>query len=132
METSNNEKYTIDVTTPGMDTMYVDTDAPNVISVVDYIDTDDSGYNIDWNNITITGDEPSDLTVSGDIIQETPDGSINITEIIHEQKLQIQVLTDMIQELVDIGVKVHCVMIERGWKEIDTVEDYKKALIDFK
>ena len=41
-------------------------------------------------------------------------------------------LTDMIQELVDIGVKVHCVMIERGWKEIDTVEDYKKALIDFK
>jgi predicted transcriptional regulator len=101
METSNNEKYTIDVTTPGMDTMYVDTDAPNVISVVDYIDTDDSGYNIDWNNITITGDEPSDLTVSGDIIQETPDGSINITEIIHEQKLQIQVLTDMIQEMVE-------------------------------
>ena len=41
-------------------------------------------------------------------------------------------LTDMIQELVDIGFKVHCVIIERGWKEIDTVEDYKKALIDFK
>ena len=41
-------------------------------------------------------------------------------------------LTDMIQELVDIGVKVHCVIIERGWKEIDTVEDYRKALIDFK
>jgi len=41
-------------------------------------------------------------------------------------------LSDMIQELVDIGVKVHCVIIERGWKEIDTVEDYKKALIDFK
>ncbi len=40
-------------------------------------------------------------------------------------------LTDMIQELVDIGIKVHCVIIERGWKEIDTVEDYKKALIDF-
>ena len=40
-------------------------------------------------------------------------------------------LTDMIQELVDIGVKVHCVIIERGWKEIDTVEDYKKALVDF-
>ena len=40
-------------------------------------------------------------------------------------------LTDMIQELVDIGVKVHCVIIERGWKEIDTVEDYKKALTDF-
>jgi choline kinase/DNA-binding XRE family transcriptional regulator len=41
-------------------------------------------------------------------------------------------LTDMIQELVDIGIKVHCIIIERGWKEIDTVEDYKKALIDFK
>ena len=41
-------------------------------------------------------------------------------------------LTDMIQELVDNGVKVHCVIIERGWKEIDTVEDYKKALIEFK
>jgi len=40
-------------------------------------------------------------------------------------------LTDMIQELVDIGIKVHCIIIERGWKEIDTVEDYKKALIDF-
>ena len=41
-------------------------------------------------------------------------------------------LTDMIQELVDIGVKVHCVIIERGWKEIDTVEDYQKALREFK
>ena len=41
-------------------------------------------------------------------------------------------LTDMIQELVDIGIKVHCVIIERGWKEIDTVEDYQKALIEFK
>jgi len=40
-------------------------------------------------------------------------------------------LTDMIQELVDIGIKVHCVIIEHGWKEIDTVEDYKKALIEF-
>ena len=41
-------------------------------------------------------------------------------------------LTDMIQELVDIGVEVHCVIIERGWKEIDTVEDYQKALQEFK
>ena len=41
-------------------------------------------------------------------------------------------LTDMIQELVDIGIKVHCVIIERGWKEIDTVEDYQKALEEFK
>ena len=40
-------------------------------------------------------------------------------------------LTDYIQELVDIGIKVHCVIIESGWKEIDTVEDYKKALVGF-
>ena len=40
-------------------------------------------------------------------------------------------LTDMIQELVDIGIKVHCVIIERGWKEIDTVEDYQKCLKEF-
>tara|TARA_B100000941_G_C28497560_1_gene551936 strand:+ start:323 stop:1444 length:1122 start_codon:yes stop_codon:yes gene_type:complete len=40
-------------------------------------------------------------------------------------------LTDMIQELVDIGIKVHCVIIERGWKEIDTVEDYQKAIREF-
>ena len=41
-------------------------------------------------------------------------------------------LTDFIQEIVDIGIKVHCVIIESGWKEIDTVEDYKKALVGFK
>ena len=40
-------------------------------------------------------------------------------------------LSDMIQELVDIGVKVHCTIIERGWKEIDTVEDYRNALKEF-
>ena len=40
-------------------------------------------------------------------------------------------LTDMIQEMADLGVPVHCVIIERGWKEIDTVEDYEKALLEF-
>jgi choline kinase/DNA-binding XRE family transcriptional regulator len=40
-------------------------------------------------------------------------------------------LTDMIQEMVDLGTPIHCVIIERGWKEIDTVEDYEKALRDF-
>ena len=40
-------------------------------------------------------------------------------------------LTDFIQELVDIGIKVHVVIIESGWKEIDTVEDYRKALAGF-
>ena len=41
-------------------------------------------------------------------------------------------LSDLIQELVDIGLKVHCVIIEKGWKEIATVEDYQKALKEFK
>ena len=40
-------------------------------------------------------------------------------------------LTDMIQEMSDLGVPVHCVIIERGWKEIDTVEDYRNALREF-
>ena len=40
-------------------------------------------------------------------------------------------LTDMIQEMTDKGIPIQCVIIERGWKEIDTVEDYEKALQDF-
>jgi choline kinase len=40
-------------------------------------------------------------------------------------------ITDMIQEMVDLGVPIHCVIIERGWKEIDTIEDYKKAIKEF-
>ena len=41
-------------------------------------------------------------------------------------------LTDIIQDMSDLGVQIHCVIIERGWKEIDTVEDYKNALKSFK
>jgi len=37
----------------------------------------------------------------------------------------------MIQEMSDLGVPIHCVIIERGWKEIDTEEDYKNALKAF-
>ena len=37
-------------------------------------------------------------------------------------------LTDMLQDLVSMGIDVHCVIIERGWREIDTVEDYENAL----
>ena len=40
-------------------------------------------------------------------------------------------LTDIIQDMSDMGVPIHCVIIERGWKEIDTVEDYKNALNTF-
>jgi choline kinase/DNA-binding XRE family transcriptional regulator len=37
-------------------------------------------------------------------------------------------LTDILQDLVLLGVDVHCVIIKRGWSEIDTVEDYENAL----
>ncbi|MGJ3259887.1 MAG: NTP transferase domain-containing protein [Rhodospirillales bacterium] len=44
------------------------------------------------------------------------------------KKFQVAYITDMVQELVDHGIAVNCVTIERGWKEIDTVEDYRKAV----
>ena len=47
------------------------------------------------------------------------------------QTFQKAYITDLIQDMVDMGVSVHCVIIERGWKEIDTVEDYEKAIIEF-
>ncbi|MDB9703586.1 phosphocholine cytidylyltransferase family protein [Rhodospirillales bacterium] len=37
-------------------------------------------------------------------------------------------LTDLIQEMIDSGIKIKCVTVEQGWKEIDTVEDYTKAV----
>lgn len=40
-------------------------------------------------------------------------------------------LTDMIQDMLDMGVVIHTTIIERGWKEIDTVEDYEKATKEF-
>lgn len=33
-------------------------------------------------------------------------------------------LTDMIQEVADNGIDVHCVTVNGGWKELDTVQDY--------
>lgn len=41
---------------------------------------------------------------------------------------QTAYLTDFLQYLTDNGVPVHCVTVERGWKEIDTAEDYNNAL----
>ncbi len=39
-------------------------------------------------------------------------------------------LTDILQHMTEIGVPLHCVIIERGWMEIDTAEDYERALTD--
>ena len=40
--------------------------------------------------------------------------------------------TDIFQEMTELGVPLHCVIIERGWMEIDTTEDYERALTDTK
>ncbi|MDP8230536.1 MAG: phosphocholine cytidylyltransferase family protein [Candidatus Gorgyraea atricola] len=39
-------------------------------------------------------------------------------------------LTDIFQDMADCGVKINCVIIEKGWAEIDTVQDYKRILKD--
>lgn len=39
-------------------------------------------------------------------------------------------LTDLIQEMVVLGVPAYSVIIEKGWLEIDTDDDYKRALTD--
>ncbi|MDC0032125.1 NTP transferase domain-containing protein [Pelagibacteraceae bacterium] len=47
------------------------------------------------------------------------------------EKFQKAYITDLLQEMADLGVSIHCVIIERGWKEIDTVEDFEKAIKEF-
>jgi choline kinase len=50
----------------------------------------------------------------------------------HQAKtFQKAYITDMIQDMVDLGVPINCVLIEGGSREIDTVEDYEKALKDY-
>jgi choline kinase/ubiquinone/menaquinone biosynthesis C-methylase UbiE len=39
-------------------------------------------------------------------------------------------MADIFQEMTELGVPLHCVIIERGWMEIDTPEDYERALTD--
>jgi choline kinase len=40
-------------------------------------------------------------------------------------------LTDIFQDMADCGVKIHCVIIEKGWMELDTVQDYENAVEKF-
>lgn len=40
-------------------------------------------------------------------------------------------LTDLLQEMADDGVPIHCEIIGSGWKEIDTLEDLRNALAVF-
>ena len=44
------------------------------------------------------------------------------------KNFQQSYLTDLMQEMVDQGVKIHCLDVKGGWKEIDTVEDYQNAI----
>ena len=43
------------------------------------------------------------------------------------ERFEIAYLTDMLQELIDRGNEVRPVMIEGGWREIDTIEDFRRA-----
>lgn len=40
-------------------------------------------------------------------------------------------LTDLLQDMADLGVPIHCEIIGSKWKEIDTVEDFQKATASF-
>lgn len=43
------------------------------------------------------------------------------------QRFETAYLTDMLQELIDRGHEVRPVLIEGGWREIDTIEDFRNA-----
>lgn len=44
------------------------------------------------------------------------------------KKFQNAYMTDLLQEIIDSGAKVHPVRIKNGWLEFDTVEDYENIL----
>ena len=44
------------------------------------------------------------------------------------KKFQNAYVTDILKDMADLGVPIHSVIIEQGWQEIDTIEDYKNAL----
>lgn len=43
------------------------------------------------------------------------------------ERLESAALTDILQALVDRGLTVHCIDTFKGWMEIDTFEDYRRA-----
>jgi L-glutamine-phosphate cytidylyltransferase len=84
--------------------------------------------------------------VSGEFIgmmKLTPNGAELFKQRFHEAKARYwgkpfqrattfekAYLTDLLQEIAQSGIPIHCVTIRRGWREIDTVQDYKKALAE--
>lgn len=63
-----------------------------------------------------------------DRIKNTNLGNLYLRDIAIEKAW----ITDLLDEIAQLGVPLHCVMIERGWLEIDTKEDYERALSDTK
>ena len=43
------------------------------------------------------------------------------------KEFQLAYLTDLLQDMADLGVPIHCEIIGSKWKEIDTLEDFQKV-----
>lgn len=43
------------------------------------------------------------------------------------QEFRCAYLTDLLQDMADLGVPIHCEIIGSKWKEIDTLEDFQKV-----
>jgi len=41
-------------------------------------------------------------------------------------------ITDILKDMAELGVNIHTVIIEQGWQEIDTIEDYENTQIKMK
>ena len=51
----------------------------------------------------------------------------------HEaDSVELAAFTDLLQELVARGERVHCVDVYKGWLEVDTFEDYQRAWAEIK
>ena len=44
------------------------------------------------------------------------------------KEFRIAYLTDLLQDMADLGVPIHCEIIGSKWKEIDTIEDFKNVV----
>jgi choline kinase len=58
---------------------------------------------------------------------ERLDGQLSPTEPFqHAREWRKAYITDIIQEMVDREITVNCAHVERGWAELDTVQDYRR------
>mgnify|MGYP001555086065 CR=1 FL=1 len=56
------------------------------------------------------------------LVESRPDGTF------HEAaSLRGATFPDLLQELIDRGQEVHAIDVYKGWLEIDTFEDYRRA-----